>query len=154
MILKCVNITMRRLLTTLRVTHNIPSIGFVVTLTSQLSLYTKSWTIYNNDEVPQWYISNNDGKMYAFPSSTDANYEDFIYMIDQRATNRFIAEKHKSTLVFNLNVSKEIRDFLTASFFVNNVFNSRPLDLSESTKGSYTELNNPMYFGFELKIKI
>jgi len=141
-------------LTTLRTTHNIPSIGFVVTLTSQLSFYTKSWTVYNNDEAPQWYISNDDGQMYAFPSSDSANYSDFVYMIDQRATNRFIAEKHKPTLVFNLNVSKEIRDFLTASFYVNNVFNSRPLDPSEATKGSYTELNNPMYFGFELKIKI
>ena len=38
--------------------------------------------------------------------------------------------------------------------YVNNLFNSRPLDPSEISKGSYTELNNPMYFGFEIKLKI
>ena len=56
--------------------------------------------------------------------------------------------------MFNLNVTKEIRKFMTASFYVNNLFNSRPLDPSEISKGSFTELNNPMYFGFEIKLKI
>ncbi len=78
----------------------------------------------------------------------------FSYMIDPLSDSRFITERHKTTLVFNLNVSKEIRNFLTASFYVNNLFNSRPLDPSEITKGAFTELNYPMYFGFELKLKL
>lgn len=140
-------------LSTLRVTHNIPSIGFVATLTSQLSLFTKNWTEYHNETRPSRYISNADGKVYPFTAEM-ADDPAFSYMLDPLSESRFITERHRTTLVFNLNVSKEIRNFLTASFYVNNVFNSRPLDPSEVTKGNFTELNNPMYFGFELKIKL
>ncbi|MCI1779793.1 MAG: TonB-dependent receptor [Bacteroidales bacterium] len=142
-----------RFLSTLRITHNIPSIGFVVTLTAQANFFTKSWTNYHNDEIFQRYISNSDGQVYDFDPSL-AGSDEFKYMIDQRSSSRFIKEKTKTTVVFNINVSKEIKDFLTASFYVNNLFNSRPLDRSERTNGSYTELNNPMYFGFEIKFKI
>ncbi len=139
--------------TTLRTTHNLPSIGFVVTLSTQLNLYTRSWSRYHNDEHPQLYISNDDGKVYTFTDEMAADTA-YAYMTGQRSESRFIVSKTKSTVVFNLNVSKEIGDFLTASFYVNNLFNSRPLDPSEITKGAYTELNNPMYFGFELKLKL
>ena len=140
-------------LTTLRITHNIPSIGFVLTLTSQLNLYAKNWTNYNNDVLPQQYISNENGQVHPFTQEMSES-ADYRYMLDQRSESRFITEKTKTTLVFNLNVSKEIKDFLTASFFVNNIFNSRPLDPSEVANGSYTELNNPIYFGFELKLNL
>ena len=83
-----------------------------------------------------------------------ANNPDFKYMINQKSPSRFISEKYKTTLVFNMNISKEIKDFMTASFYVNNIFNSRPLDPSEVTPGVFTELNNPIYFGFELKFKL
>jgi len=75
-------------------------------------------------------------------------------MLDQRSDSRFIVSRTIPTVVFNFNLSKEVKNFLTASFYVNNFFNSRPLDPSEVTKGSFTELNNPMYFGFELKFKL
>lgn len=142
-----------RFLTTLRTTHNIPSIGFVVTLTTQLNVFTASWTDYHNDEAPQRYISNDDGQVYDFTAEMAADPA-YRYMVGQLSDTRFIRSHTIPTVVFNLNVSKEIRNFLTASFYVNNLFNSRPLDPSEITKGSFTELNSPMYFGFEVKIKI
>ena len=140
-------------LTTLRTTHNIPSIGFVVTLTSQLNIYTKTWSDYTGDEIPQQYISITDGQVHPFTAQM-AESADYRYMLDQRAPTRFMAERHHAFVLFNMNVSKEIRDFLTASFYVNNIFNFRPLDASELTKGAFTELGSPMYFGFELKLKI
>ena len=142
-----------KFLTTLRTTHNIPSIGLVATLTTQLNVYTANWTAYLNDEAPRRYISNDDGQVYEFTAAMAADPE-YRYMVGQLSESRFIRSHTIPTLVFNLNVSKEIRDFLTASFYVNNLFNSRPLDPSEINKGSYTELNNPMYFGFEIKLKI
>lgn len=142
-----------KFLSTLRTTHNIPSIGFVVTLTTQFNVFTKNWTEYHNDEAPQHYISHLDGKVYEFTSAM-AGEPEYRYMIGQLSDSRFIVSHTIPTVVFNLNVSKEIRNFLTASFYVNNLFNSRPLDPSEITKGAYTELNYPMYFGFEVKIKI
>lgn len=139
--------------TTLRATHNIPSIGFVVTLTSQLNIYSKNWSDYTNDEIPGRYISIADGKVYPFTAEM-AESSDYRYMLDQRSATRFLVERHHSFLLFNLNVSKEIRDFMTASFYVNNLFNFRPLDASEVTRGAYQELGTPMYFGFEIKFKI
>ncbi|MBO4455465.1 MAG: TonB-dependent receptor plug domain-containing protein [Bacteroidales bacterium] len=142
-----------KFLTTLRTTHNIPSIGFVVTLTTQFNVFTANWTEYHNDEAPQRYISNDDGQVYDFTSEMAAD-PSYRYMVGQLSDTRFIRSTTIPTVVFNLNVSKEIRNFLTASFYVNNLFNSRPLDPSEITNGAYTELNSPIYFGFELKMKI
>ena len=142
-----------KFLTTLRTTHNIPSIGFVVTLTTQFNVFTRNWSEYHNDEAPQRYISVEDGKVYDFTSQMAADPA-YKYMIGQLSESRFIVSRTIPTVVFNLNVTKEIRKFMTASFYVNNLFNSRPLDPSEISKGSFTELNNPMYFGFEIKLKI
>ena len=142
-----------KLLTTLRVTHNIPEIGFVVTLSTQLNIFTRSWTEYNNDEIPQYYVSAVDGRVGEFTSEM-AQDPAYKYMCAPLSPNRFTVSKTIPTLVFNLNLSKEVGQRLTASFYVNNLFNSRPLDPSEVSIGTYSELNNPMYFGFELKVKI
>ena len=66
----------------------------------------------------------------------------------------FIKEKYDPYVIFNLNVSKEIGDFLTASFFANNIFNTRPLYERKMYPGSYYELGIPTFFGFDLKINI
>lgn len=146
-------INYEKFLTTLRVTHNIPAIGFAVTLSSQFNVFTRGWNDYNNDELPQLFISAEDGRITEF---TPAMADDpaFRYMYDIKSPNRFTVSHTIPTLVFNLNISKEIGSKMTASFFVNNIFNSRPLDPSEISIGSYSELNAPMYFGFELKVKI
>lgn len=142
-----------KFLTTLRITHNIPSIGFAVTLTSQLDLYTKNWNTFADNEYPASYISKDDGKVHEFTKSMlkDPAYK---YMYEELAAGRFIVGRTGPALAFNINISKEIKDFITASFYVNNFLNSRPLDPSEYSKGAYFELNSPMYFGFELKLKI
>lgn len=142
-----------RLAAALRLTHNIPALGLAATLTTHIDIYTKDWAEHKDDEIPQYYISNKDGMVHKFTKAM-AESPEFRYMLEQRSPSRFIVERSRSTLVFNLNVSKEIRDFLTASFYVNNVFNHRPLDPSEITQGAFSELNNPMYFGIELKFKL
>ena len=124
-----------------------------MTLTSQLNVYTKSWSLYKGDEIPQQYISITDGKVYPFTAEI-AESAEYRYMLDQRSPTREVPERHHTFLLFNLNVSKEIRNFMTASFYVNNLFNFRPLDPSEVTKGAFTELGTPMYFGFEIKFKL
>lgn len=142
-----------KFINTLRITHNIPSLGFVVTLTTQFNAWTKNWTTYNNDEHPHHYISREDGLTYDFTDEMALD-PSRSYMFDKVTIGRFTVSRTIPTVVFNLNVSKEIGNFLTASFYVNNLFNSRPLDPSETSKGVYSELNNPMYFGFELKLKL
>ncbi len=55
----------------------------------------------------------------------------------------------------HLNLSKEIGDKITASFYVNNIFNNRPLYRMKNG-GNKIELasDTPIYFGFELKVNI
>lgn len=142
-----------RLLTTFRITHNIPRIGFVLTLTAQVKWYEKTWTEYKNDDMFVKYISYVDGKVYNFDPAKKTDPE-FSYLFPALNDKRFIAENYFPTTIFNFLLSKEIGDVLTASFFVNNMFNSRPLYESKANKGSFRELGIPTFFGFDLKINL
>ncbi len=144
-----------KFITTLRITHNIPDLGFVITLATQVNWMEKFWTEYGNDTMFIQYISYKDGKVYSFDPSKKDDPE-FAYMFDSVSENRFIVEQYFPTVTFNLNISKEIGDRLTASFFANNMFNNRPLYESKANPGSFTELleDNRLFFGFDLKINI
>ena len=101
------------------------------------------------------YISRLDGKLYDF-NPDDIDSEEFIG-IDRRSTvnpTRLIREGVMPPLLtMNLNITKEIRDFLKVSFFANNMFRSTPLWESKKNPGSYTRRNtteNVFFFGLEL----
>lgn len=139
--------------TTFRFTHNIPQVGFVVTLAAQANWFTKTWTEYGNDTMFQYYIDYKDGKVKDFLPSMKEDPE-FANLFETPNERRFIKEKYDPYVIFNINVSKEIGDFLTASFFANNIFNTRPLYERKMYPGSYLELGMPTFFGFDLKINI
>jgi len=141
--------------TTLRVTHNIPSLGFVVTLTTQVNWIYKEWNNIGNDSTFVSYISRVDGKTYAFDQSL-ADDPEFSYLKEGHSATRFIGESWFPTVLFNLNLTKEIGNMLRASFYANNMFQSKPRYESKRTPGSYTVINDktPLYFGFELAVTI
>ncbi len=139
--------------TTFRFTHNIPQVGFVVTLAAQANWFTKTWTEYGNDTMFQYYIDYKDGKVKDFLPSMKEDPE-FANLFETPNERRFIKEKYDPYVIFNINVSKEIGDILTASFFANNIFNTRPLYERKMYPGSYLELGMPTFFGFDLKINI
>lgn len=141
------------LLTTLRATHNIPEIGFVVTLMVQNGWWGRSWTEYKNEDVWVKYISWEDGKVYDFdPALKDT--PEFSYMNLPVSESARIANRQNFYTLVNLNLTKEIGNLLTATFYVNNILNYRPLDESERSVGTYSELGLPMFFGFDLKLTI
>ncbi|HBG24514.1 MAG TPA: hypothetical protein DDX10_05560 [Rikenellaceae bacterium] len=142
-----------RFLTTLRVIHNIPSIGFVVTATAQITWMNKTWTNYGNDTMFVSYISREDGQVKPFNPAMKDDPE-FAYMFSSKSPTRFIAESYYPGLIINFNLTKEIGENLKASFYANNMFNSRPLYESKRTPGSFTRLNIPLFFGFELALTI
>ena len=74
------------------------------------------------------------------------NLPEFANLLDIPNERRFIKEKYDPYVIFNLNV--------TASFFANNIFNTRPLYEKKMYPGSYVELGIPTFFGFDLKINI
>lgn len=148
-------------ISTFRVIHNIPEIGFVVSLTSQVSWYEKEWTEYTNDDQLIGIISRKDGLFHAFDAPmkfsqiSASNDPEIRYLTNDLSDNRFIAEKKSPYVIFNLNLTKEIGDSITASFYVNNIFNHRPL-YRKKVSGAMEELaeGQTIFFGFELKINI
>ena len=143
--------------TAFRITHNIPEIGFVITLLTQVNWMEKMWTESNvaDDTVFSQWLSYEDGQVHPYTSSmrTDPAYG---YMFDSFSDVRFVAEQYFPHVFFNINISKEIGNWLTASFFANNIFNSRPLYESKANPGNYTALlsDTPLFFGFDLKLTI
>ncbi len=144
-------------ITTLRATHNIPQIGLAVTLTAQLSLWEKDWTEYEHDTELIGYISRLDGQAKWFDSPRSyaslSGDPELWYLAETVSDNRFVKEKTSPYAIFNLNLSKEIGDDMTASFYVNNIFNNRP-QYRYKRSGSLTELAENIFFGFELKVNI
>ncbi len=139
--------------TTFRATHNIPKIGFVLTLAAEVIWKQKYWSEFGNDTMFEKYISRVDGKIYDFDPSKKDDPE-FAYLFDELLDNRFTAESYKPRVTFNFQLSKEIGNFLTASFFVNNLFNHRQLYESKKEPGYYMEIGLSQFFGFDVKINI
>lgn len=140
-------------LTTLRATHNIPDLGFVVTMLVQVSWLEKTWKEFQNEDVWVKYISWEDGKVYDFDPAL-ADTPEFSYMKVQVTDAARLVEKTRPYGIVNLNLTKEIGQLLTATFYVNNILNYRPLYESVISTGTYSELGLPMYFGFDLKLTI
>ncbi len=146
-----------RLTTTLRMTHNIPSIGFVVTLTTQVNWVYNQWNTIGNDSTFVKFISYEDGLMKNIPQGVDLRTDPrFSYLMANQSPVRFITESWFPTVLFNLHLTKEIGNVMRASFFANNMFQSKPLYESKRHPGSFTVINEnvPLYFGFELALTI
>lgn len=144
----------QQLATTLRATHNIPEIGFVVTLTTQAIWNQSNWKTFGNDTIPVGYISL-DNEVTMFPegkytSTEQLKADGYDYMLQNPNHSHAIKETYSPYFCFNLNVTKEISDMFRVSFFANNMFRSYPRVESKRNPGSYISLNNRFFFGLEL----
>lgn len=144
--------------TTLRATHNLPQIGFVVTLTAQAIWNQSNWKTFGNDTIPVGYISL-DNEVTMFPegkyTSTDQLKADgYDYMLRNPNHSHAIKETYNPYFCFNMNVTKEISDMFRVSFFANNMFRSYPLMESKRNPGSFYQLNNRFFFGLELSLTL
>ena len=144
----------QQLATTLRATHNIPEIGFVVTLTTQAIWNQSNWKTFGNDTIPVGYISL-DNEVTMFPegkytSTEQLKADGYDYMLQNPNHSHAIKETYAPYFCFNLNVTKEISNMFRVSFFANNMFRSYPRVESKRNPGSYISLNNRFFFGLEL----
>lgn len=145
--------------TTLRATHNIPEIGFVVTLTAQAIWQQSNWKTFGNDTIPIGYIALEDAGVHMFEkgkyTTTDQVVADgYGYLLQNPNHSHAIKESYDPYFCFNINVTKELGDILRVSFFANNMFRSYPRVESKRTPGSYITLNNRFYFGVELSLTL
>lgn len=144
--------------TTLRATHNIPQIGFVVTLTAQAIWNQANWKTFGNDTIPVGYISL-DNQVNLFPkgqytSTEQVKADGLDYLLQNPNHSNAIKESYNPYFCFNMNISKEIGDMLRVSFFANNMFRSYPRVESKRNPGTYTSLNNRFFFGLELSLTL
>ena len=144
----------QQLATTLRATHNIPEIGFVVTLTTQAIWNQSNWKTFGNDTIPVGYISlENEVTMFPegkYTSTVQLKADGYDYMLQNPNHSHAIKETYTPYFCFNLNVTKEISDMFRVSFFANNMFRSYPRVESKRNPGTYISLNNRFFFGLEL----
>lgn len=144
--------------TTLRATHNLPQIGFVVTLTAQAVWNQANWKTFGNDTIPVGYISL-DNKVTMFPagkytSTEQVKADGLDYLLQTPNHSHAIKESYNPYFCFNINVTKEISDMLRVSFFANNMFRSYPRMESKRNPGTYNQLNNRFFFGLELSLTL
>ena len=148
-----------RFSTALRATHNIPEIGFVVTLTMETVWSQRDRYTFGNDTVPVAYISKNDGKQYDFdPSRKDE--PEFKSILRRRNDALYIVESIPPLFNFNINITKEIRNFMRVSFFANNMFRYYPVVESKRNPGSFYQGSGgflpvkDFFFGLEVNLLI
>lgn len=149
----------RQFSTTLRATHNIPSIGFVVTLTAQAVWQRSNWRTFGNDSIPIGYISVEDASVNMFKPGQYTTAEavkeaGYGYMLQNVSHSDAIKESYSPFFCFNINVTKEISDNFRVSFFANNMFRSYPRKESKRSPGTYITMNNRFYFGLELALTL
>lgn len=68
-------------------------------------------------------------------------------------SNSFGKESRPITVLFNFRLTKQMGKILELSFLANNFLKISKIDKNK-TSTDYTELNTPLYFGAELKIKL
>jgi enhancing lycopene biosynthesis protein 2 len=140
-----------RFSTAARVTHNVPGLGFVVTLTGQTIWSDANWYDIGNTATPEKYISVNDGKVYPF-NPPDAGKDEFKSLL-MNTNDKLKIKEYVSSPVFcfNVNITKEIGRLARLSFFANNMFRAYPISESKRSPGSYQTGNSGLFtFGVEL----
>ncbi len=137
----------------LRIIHNIPQIGLVISLTTETMWITKDWYQFGNDTIPVSYISKLDGKIYPFDPQKASDPE-FKNLLRRRDDRLYITESYPPLLNFNINLTKEIMNFMRVSFFANNFLRSYPLTELKRSPGTFTSRNKQFFFGLELNFLI
>lgn len=149
----------QQFVTSLRATHNLPQIGFVVTLTAQAIWQQSNWKTFGNDSIPVGYISLEDAGVTMFDpgrytTTEQVKADGYGYMLQNPNHSHAIKESNKPYLCFNMNVTKELGKRMRVSFFANNMFRSYPRVESKRNPGTYITLNNRFYFGLELSLTL
>lgn len=151
-----------RIVSALRLTHNIPEIGFVVTLTTHVIWKESEWYKYSNENFPMWYISKEDGLIYPIDQDEIRNYDNlspdrkafYSPMMRTISAKNYLKETLPPLLCFNINVTKELSDWGRISFFANNMFRSYPVVRSKRDPERFYKRNQSFFFGMEMSFTI
>lgn len=142
--------TGERLNTNLRMVTQIPQLRMVLSTTLQVVWFDRYWYPYY-DEAPI-YLYDKDGNIKPYTDEMRSD-PDYMRYYDEKTEFYYMKEDLPPLLLTNIRLSKEIRDIMSLSLFVNNFVNYRPMHQYIRSE-SYTRRNPSIYFGAEIKIKI
>lgn len=140
-----------RLNTNLRLVTHIPAIRMIVSTTMQVIWYDKYYYPEYNEQP--MYLVDGSGNTVLFTDELvdlNPNYQKYITV---KSDNYYKTEIMSPLWVANLRLAKEINDKIKLSFYVNNMFNYRPM-YQYTRSESYVRRNQSIYFGAELKFKL
>jgi hypothetical protein len=139
-----------RLNTNLRMVTHVPKLRLILSSTLQTIWFDKYYfTEY--EDVPM-YLVFADGSKKAFTPDMRNNPE-YARFVNVKSDSYYLQEVMPPLLQVNLRLSKEIRNNMKISFFVNNFINYRP-EYELKRTGSFVRRNPTMYFGAELKVML
>ncbi|MCC5913976.1 MAG: TonB-dependent receptor [Balneolaceae bacterium] len=139
-----------RLSTSIRSVHHISDLGLVVSLLAQTIWMDRD--LRSNVQLnPVGYITDEGERTMIPPENrTDEAFDD----IRRQVSDTYLIEERRPPLwLFNLRLSKSFAGGVEASFFANNVFSSRPM-YESARSGALIRRNPPLFFGFDLSIRI
>lgn len=138
-----------RLSSNLRIIHNIPKIGFVVSLSVQTIWKDTHQYLGLENKYPIGYLSASNLDYVALLPG--APYNDDIQR--QVLVSREITESYDPLWLVNLRLTKEIKRFGGFAFFVNNLLKNNLQEESKRNPGNYTSRNPEQFFGAEIWFK-
>ena len=139
-----------RFSTNLRVIHNIPKIGFVISMSLQTIWIDTQENLGTDNIRPVAYLSASNLKYVPVGENDTVNPD----IQKQILANRLIKESYNPLWLCNLRITKEIGEYFGFTFFLNNVFKTNPLEESRRNPGSYISSRNPsQFFGIEAWVK-
>ncbi|MCM1502128.1 MAG: TonB-dependent receptor plug domain-containing protein [Bacteroidales bacterium] len=140
----------KRFSTNLRVIHNIPKIGFVVSVSLQTIWHDSQENLGTDNIRPVGYLRADNLKYVELKEGDPVSADIQKQILD----NRLIVESYRPLFLCNLRVTKEIGEIFGFTFFLNNVFNTNPLEESRRNPGNYISSRNPSpFFGIEAWVK-
>ncbi len=150
--------------TALRVVHNIPEFQFLVSLTVQ-TIWIEQTKSLGYDDYEMINVGTPNERAIQPPIAYIGKDGQWVDLNRQQAMEpqysdirRSVPEYHRTTLdypplwLFNLRLSKDIREGFGFAFYANNMFMHRPLHYNERTN-RHDRRNPQIFFGTEMYIR-
>lgn len=139
-----------RFSTNLRMIHNIPRISFVLSLSVQTIWNESNKFLGLDNTTPIGYLDVRQNLKYVALNPGDAIPEDIQRRIPE---NQKITDSYGPLWLFNLRLTKEIKNRFGFTFFLNNLFTNQPLEESKRNPGNFITRNPSQFFGVEAWMK-
>lgn len=142
-----------RLVTTMRVIHNIPELRFVVTLAAQKIWRDRSRKLIQ--ATPIGYLETATGNtVWLTEAERAAITPNDLELYRTINPAEYITESWTPGWVFNLKLTRELGRSLQFSFYANNVLKNDPLEKSTRYLNNFERRNPSLFFGAEIGIRL